>query len=165
MVARHGHARSQHALRPPFLRIDAGEPTPCDWPSISSHFGIIDIAGFAKDSSAYYAAWWKGDSGAIGTIPSSWNAPVAIGSSLSVVVFAAAASARLWVNGVAQNAGAAAPIAAFGFASFPGVVYTPGNLTACSYADAAGTALLATRTVLTSGPAAALRLSADAASA
>ena len=31
-----------------------GEPAPCNWPSISSHFGILDTCGFRKDSSYYY---------------------------------------------------------------------------------------------------------------
>jgi hypothetical protein len=25
-----------------------GEPTPSHWPTINSHFGVIDIAGFSK---------------------------------------------------------------------------------------------------------------------
>ncbi len=35
-----------------------GEPSPYDWPCISSHFGIMDTCGFAKDSYYYYQAWW-----------------------------------------------------------------------------------------------------------
>lgn len=35
-----------------------GEPSPCNWPSISSHFGILDTCGFAKDSFYYYQSWW-----------------------------------------------------------------------------------------------------------
>jgi beta-galactosidase len=36
-----------------------GEPTPYHhWPSISSHFGIMDTCGFAKDVFYYYQAWW-----------------------------------------------------------------------------------------------------------
>jgi len=35
-----------------------GEPTPYKWPNINSHFGIIDIAGFPKDSFWYYKANW-----------------------------------------------------------------------------------------------------------
>ena len=36
-----------------------GEPTPYDWPSINSHFGIMDICGFPKDNYYYYLSWWK----------------------------------------------------------------------------------------------------------
>lgn len=37
-----------------------GEPTPYQWPCISSHFGILDICGFRKDNFYYYQAWWSG---------------------------------------------------------------------------------------------------------
>lgn len=30
-----------------------GEPTPSVWPTINSHFGIKDIAGFDKDDTSY----------------------------------------------------------------------------------------------------------------
>ena len=35
-----------------------GEPMPCDWPSINSHFGALDMCGFPKDVALYYKAWW-----------------------------------------------------------------------------------------------------------
>ena len=35
-----------------------GEPTPYGWPSINSQFGIVDTCGFPKDSFFYYKAWW-----------------------------------------------------------------------------------------------------------
>jgi beta-galactosidase len=35
-----------------------GEPTPYAWPCISSHFGILDTCGFAKDNFWYYQSWW-----------------------------------------------------------------------------------------------------------
>jgi beta-galactosidase len=35
-----------------------GEPTPYQWPCISSHFGIMDTCGFPKDNYFYYQAWW-----------------------------------------------------------------------------------------------------------
>ena len=35
-----------------------GEPTPFQWPCISSHFGILDTCGFPKDNFYYYQAWW-----------------------------------------------------------------------------------------------------------
>ena len=37
-----------------------GEPTPYNWPCISSHFGILDMCGFPKDLFYYYQAWWTG---------------------------------------------------------------------------------------------------------
>lgn len=35
-----------------------GEPTPFGWPMVSSSFGSIDLAGFAKASAYWYRAWW-----------------------------------------------------------------------------------------------------------
>ncbi|GMH97994.1 hypothetical protein TrST_g1245, partial [Triparma strigata] len=39
-----------------------GEPTPTSWPSVSSHFGIIDSAGFWKDRTYWYNTWFKKES-------------------------------------------------------------------------------------------------------
>jgi beta-galactosidase len=37
-----------------------GEPTPFNrWPSVSSHFGIMDTCGFPKDNYYYYQAQWR----------------------------------------------------------------------------------------------------------
>ena len=35
-----------------------GEPTPYSWPSRSSYFGIIDLAGFPKDAYYFYQSEW-----------------------------------------------------------------------------------------------------------
>ena len=35
-----------------------GEPTPYPWPAVSSYFGIIDLAGFPKDSYYFYQSEW-----------------------------------------------------------------------------------------------------------
>ena len=35
-----------------------GEPHPFEWPHISSSFGSIDLAGFAKASAYWYRSWW-----------------------------------------------------------------------------------------------------------
>ncbi len=37
-----------------------GEPTPFEWPNINSHFGIMDMCGFAKNIYYYYQSWWTG---------------------------------------------------------------------------------------------------------
>ena len=36
-----------------------GEPTPFRWPSRSSYFGIIDLAGFPKDRYYFYQSVWR----------------------------------------------------------------------------------------------------------
>lgn len=38
-----------------------GEPTPYRWPSRSSYFGIVDLAGFPKDIYYMYKSEWTGD--------------------------------------------------------------------------------------------------------
>ncbi len=35
-----------------------GEPTPYEWPSVSSYFGIVDLAGFPKDVYYMYQSEW-----------------------------------------------------------------------------------------------------------
>ncbi len=35
-----------------------GEPAPYGWPMVSSSYGSIDLAGFAKPSAYWYRAWW-----------------------------------------------------------------------------------------------------------
>lgn len=35
-----------------------GEPTPYDWPSRSSYFGVVDLAGFPKDAFYLYQSEW-----------------------------------------------------------------------------------------------------------
>jgi beta-galactosidase len=38
-----------------------GEPTPYRWPSRSSYFGVVDLAGFPKDSYYMYKSEWTSD--------------------------------------------------------------------------------------------------------
>ena len=66
-----------------------GEPTPTSWPTINSHFGILDIAGFPKDDYYYYASWWKNDTAVLHILPQDWTAPVPVGHSLNAVVYSA----------------------------------------------------------------------------
>jgi hypothetical protein len=50
-----------------------GEPTPYAWPEINSNFGVIDIAGFPKDTFWYYQSWWINET-VLHVFPH-WNAP------------------------------------------------------------------------------------------
>lgn len=38
-----------------------GEPTPYSWPSRSSYFGIVDLAGFPKDAYYFYKSEWTSE--------------------------------------------------------------------------------------------------------
>jgi beta-galactosidase len=142
-----------------------GEVYPLGWPDTSSHFGIHDLAGFPKDHAGYYRAWWRdgaacaagdGKSTSISISPSDWTAPVPVGSTLDVVVMTCGASVDLFVNGQRVGPATPTPVPAYGLATFPGVVFAPGNVTAVVY-DAGG-AVLGTQTVVSAGSAYALHL-------
>lgn len=38
-----------------------GEPTPFDYPSVGSYFGMVDQCGFYKDTAWYLKAWWQNE--------------------------------------------------------------------------------------------------------
>ncbi len=50
-----------------------GEPTPYSWPSRSSYFGVVDLAGFPKDSYYMYKSEWTTDT--VLHIFPHWNLP------------------------------------------------------------------------------------------
>jgi len=79
-----------------------GEPTPYNWPCISSHFGIMDTCGFPKDNYFYYQAWW-------GALPvlhlfPHWNWAGKEGQEISVWCHSNLDSVELFVNGASQGA-------------------------------------------------------------
>jgi beta-galactosidase len=75
-----------------------GEPTPYNWPCISSHFGIMDICGFPKDNYFYYQAWW-GDKPVLHLFPH-WNWPGKEGQEIDVWCHSNLDSVELFLNGV-----------------------------------------------------------------
>ncbi len=73
-----------------------GEPTPWqELPSISSHFGVLDTCGFAKDTAYYYRAWWRPEP-LLHLFPH-WNWEA--GDIVSVWVFSNCDTVELFVNG------------------------------------------------------------------
>ena len=154
-----------------------GEPTPYAWPDINSHFGILDIASFEKDRYFWYASHFKSfakGQGMIHLLPH-WNwagtgharapphlAPCvglctshgAGGATVDVWAFTNGANAELFLNGKSLGV---AKVEQYAHAEWKAVPYAPGNLTAVA-TDSAG-AVLATQTVMTTGAAAALRVS------
>eukprot|EP00041_Stephanoeca_diplocostata_P024416 m.618070 g.618070 ORF g.618070 m.618070 type:complete len:1098 (+) comp22526_c0_seq2:177-3470(+) len=135
-----------------------GEPTPTNWPSINSHFGILDIAGFPKDDYYYYAAWWRNDTSVLHVVPQDWNAPVAVGATLNAVVYSAGSVVELFVNDVSQGK---QPVPPLGLVTFPSITFKPGSLRAVSM-DLNGN-VLATTTVKTTLPASKIMLTVDSA--
>lgn len=74
-----------------------GEPTPYDWPSRSSYFGIIDLAGFPKDRYYLYQSQWT-DKPVIHLLPH-WNWKGFEGKEIPVWCFTRADSVELFLNG------------------------------------------------------------------
>lgn len=126
-----------------------GEPTPYTWPAVSSQFGILDTCGFPKDSFYYLKAWWT-EQPVVHILPH-WNWPDRGGRPIEVRVFANGDEVELFLN--TQSLGRK-PMEQNGHVSW-NVPYAPGTLLARSYR---GGRELATDTVVTTGPAAGVRL-------
>ncbi len=127
-----------------------GEPTPYNWPSINSHFGIMDICGFPKDNYYYYLSWWKHEP--IVHLMPHWNWPGREGQTIKVIAFSNCPRVELFLNG--QSLGAK-EVPRYGHLEW-NVKYAPGTLEAKGY-DASGAAI-ATDSDETTGAPASLRL-------
>ncbi len=81
-----------------------GEPTPyySDWPSHSSLFGIIDLAGIPKDRYYLYRSYWNTTDTTLHVLPHwTWNGHE--GDTVPVFVYTSYPSAELFVNGKSQG--------------------------------------------------------------
>ena len=74
-----------------------GETTPYKWPCISSHFGILDTCGFAKDTAYYYRTWW-GSEPSLHLLPH-WNWAGKEGQEIEVWAYCNQDSVELFLNG------------------------------------------------------------------
>jgi beta-galactosidase len=74
-----------------------GEPTPFAWPCVNSHFGIMDMCGFAKDNYYYYKSWWT-DEPVLHLLPH-WNWPDKTGQEIAVWCFSNCDEVELFLNG------------------------------------------------------------------
>jgi len=129
-----------------------GEPTPYGWPCVNSHFGILDMCGFEKDTARYYETVWK-DEPQVHLLPH-WNWSGQEGKPISVWAYSNADSVELFLNG-----------ASLGKQEMPryrhlewSVPYAPGKLEAKAYRNGK---VIASDTVETAGVAADIRLIAD----
>ena len=77
-----------------------GEPTPYDdfWPSRSSYFGIVDLAGIPKDRYYLYRSRWNTEESTLHILPH-WNWKGREGEITPVFVYTSYDSAELFVNG------------------------------------------------------------------
>jgi len=130
-----------------------GEPTPYDevWPSHSSYFGIIDLAGLPKDRYYLYRAKWNPSQPTVHLLPH-WTWPGREGQPTPVYCYTNGASAELFVNGVSQGrqtkAKSAQPQTRYRL-MWNNVKYAPGSLKVVAY-DAQGK-VVGEETVRTAG--------------
>jgi beta-galactosidase len=77
-----------------------GEPTPYDdyWPSRSSYFGILDLAGLPKDRYYLYRSHWNKDKQTLHLLPH-WNWEGKEGDTIPVFCYTNYDTAELFVNG------------------------------------------------------------------
>jgi beta-galactosidase len=77
-----------------------GEPTPYDekWPSHSSYFGILDLAGMPKDRYYLYRSKWNTEKPTLHILPH-WTFPGREGQITPVFAYTNYPSAELFVNG------------------------------------------------------------------
>lgn len=79
-----------------------GEPTPTSWPTISSHFGILDTCGFPKDNAWYFQANWL--TKPVLHIFPHWNWAGREGQPIDIWCFSSCDTVELFLNGVSQGA-------------------------------------------------------------
>lgn len=81
-----------------------GEPTPyyTNWPSHSSLFGIVDLAGLPKDRYYLYRSHWNPDAETLHILPH-WTWPGREGEVTPIFVYTNYPSAELFINGVSQG--------------------------------------------------------------
>ena len=81
-----------------------GEPTPYDayWPSRSSYFGIVDLAGLPKDRYYLYRSHWNKNENTLHLLPH-WTWPGREGKVTPVYCYTSYPSAELFVNGKSQG--------------------------------------------------------------
>lgn len=81
-----------------------GEPTPyySDWPSHTSLFGIVDLAGLPKDRYYLYRSHWNSGEETLHILPH-WNWKGREGEVTPVFVYTNYPSAELFINGKSQG--------------------------------------------------------------
>ena len=129
-----------------------GEPTPYGWPSVNSQFGIIDVCGFPKDLFFYYKAWWRKEP-SLHVFPH-WNWAGREGEEIPVWVYSNMDEVELLVNGASLGR---QKVPNLGHVEWK-VKYEPGAIEARGFK---GGKLALSEKRETTGPAAAIKLSAD----
>lgn len=81
-----------------------GEPTPyyTNWPSHSSYFGIVDLAGIPKDRYYLYRSFWNPKAETLHILPH-WNWKGREGKTTPVFVYSNYPTVELFINGKSQG--------------------------------------------------------------
>ena len=81
-----------------------GEPTPyyTNWPSHTSLFGAVDLAGIPKDRFYLYRSHWNADSPTLHIMPH-WDWPDRVGEVTPIFVYTSYPTAELFINGKSQG--------------------------------------------------------------
>ena len=81
-----------------------GEPTPyySDWPSHSSLFGAVDLAGLPKDRFYLYRSHWNKEAETLHTLPH-WTWPGREGQVTPIFVYTNYPEAEVFINGKSQG--------------------------------------------------------------
>ncbi|HEU6456470.1 MAG TPA: beta-galactosidase GalA, partial [Roseateles sp.] len=107
-----------------------GEPTPYEWPSASSFFGAMDLAGFAKGAFWIHQAQWVKDRPVVKLQPH-WNWAGREGRDIHVMVTSNAQRVRVLLNGREVGEQAVDPYEMNHFQ----VPYAPGRIEAVALRD------------------------------
>jgi len=129
-----------------------GEPSPYQWPNISSQYGIIDTCGFPKDSFYYFQAWWTAKP-VLHLFPH-WNWPGMEGQEIAVWVYSNVDRVELFHNGQSLGAKDMKKDSHLAW----NVKYAPGAIEARGFKD--GKQVMTAKRE-TTGPAAKLALTSD----
>ncbi|MCB2410653.1 beta-galactosidase GalB [Hymenobacter lucidus] len=141
-----------------------GEPTPYDekWPSHSSYFGIMDLAGIPKDRFYLYRSRWNTAAPTLHLLPH-WTWPGREGQTTPVFCYTSYPEAELFVNGKSQGrqrkATTGTNLQARYRLMWNEVKYAPGSIKVVAY-DAQGKAV-ATEEIKTAGKPHHIKLTAD----
>ena len=130
-----------------------GEPTPFEWPAVSSQYAIMDTCGFPKDVYYYYQSWWTAQP-VLHLFPH-WNWPGQEGKDIDVWCYSNCKQVELFLNG--QSLGRKT-MPRYSHLEW-NVKYGPGTLSAKGY-DAEGEVIAETK-VETTGEPAAIKLEPD----
>ncbi len=104
-----------------------GEPTPYEWPSVTSYFGMLDLCGFPKDNVWYLKSWWTNDT-VLHLLPH-WNWKGEEGKIKDIWVYSNCDEVELFLNGKSFGK---KPMQRYGHLEWK-VAFQPGTLQAIGY--------------------------------